>query len=432
MSRAEELIAAYLDDSLTKRESAELHAWLRADAANVRRFVLANAREEQLREAVLSSGTLRVVVAKQSPRPVVVRRTYRARAILAWAAAVVLMAVLVWSFVQRANHEPLVTLVQVNGPVSWRNDHGERVERLQKGARLAAGTLAVEGEGSRAEVTFTDGSTFALSGGSELTLGERKGKQLFLRRGALLANVSPQPAGRPLRIRTPTAEAMVLGTSFGMNAVETETFLRVNSGAVELRRLADNQALKVSVHEQVRAGVNTAQPMRPEPATAMPDHWSADSASLPGASWIGEWRTPGVLAAVPRMTFVKEDDVVEIHHHAGVVNGFPGFVTLREDSVVRVRYRIQRPLNVGVFLSTHTKEGAFSGNFQGYIEESKTPADADGWRTATVPMKSLWPIRVEPMPFQPGCVAGIIFVTTFADDVDLEVAELEVSSKSPP
>lgn len=432
MNQAEELIAAYLDDSLTEPETAELRAWLNADVANVRQFVLANAREEQLREAVLSSGTLHIVATKQSPRPVVVRWPFRARAISGWAAAVVLATVLVWFFVQRADHKSLVTLVQVSGPVSWRNDHGEHVERLQKGARLTAGTLAVAGAGSRAEVTFTDGSTFALSGGSELTLGERKGKQLFLRRGALLANVSPQPPGLPLRIRTPTAEAVVLGTSFGMNAVEAETFLRVNSGAVELRRLADNQALKVSVHEQARASVNAAQPMLPEPAAAPPDHWSADSALLPGASWIGEWRAPGVLAAVPRVVFVKENGIAESHHHAGAVNGFPGLVTLREDSVVRVRYRIQRSLNVGVFLSTHTEAGAFSGNFHGYIEESKTPADADGWRTGTVPMKSLWPIRVEPMPFQPGCVAGIIFVTTFADDVGLEVAELEVSPNIQP
>jgi ferric-dicitrate binding protein FerR (iron transport regulator) len=432
MSRAEELIVAYLDDSLTERETAELHAWLRADAANVRQFVLANAREEQLREAALSCVTLSMVAANRSPRPRFVRQTIRARAILAWAAAVVVVASLVLFVVPRTNHKSLVTLVQANGPVSWRNDSGENVGRLKKGARLAAGTLTVDGEGSRAEVTFADGSRFALSGGSELTLGERKGKQLFLRRGALLANVSPQPTGRPLRVRTPTAEAVVLGTSFGMNAVEAETFLRVNRGAVELRRLADNQALRVSDREQARAGVNAAQPMRSEPATALPEHWSANSASMPGASWIGEWRAPGVLAAVPRMVFVKENGVVENHHHAGAVNGFPGFVTLREDSVVRVRYRIQRPLNLGVFLSTRTEAGAFSGNFQGYIEERITPADAQGWRTATVPMKSIWPIRVEPMPFQPGCVAAIIFVTTFADDVGLEVAELEVSPKGQP
>ena len=97
---------------------------------------------------------------------------------------------------------------------------------------------------------------------------------------------------------------------------------------------------------------------------------------------MGEWRAPEILVAVPRTVFVTESGEHEDHFHAGASGDFPGLVTLRNDSAVRVRYRIQRPLNLGLFISTHTEGGEFSGNFQAYVEHRKTPADAEGWRTA--------------------------------------------------
>ncbi len=429
MSRDEDLIAAYLDDAITEEQTAELQAWLKADAANVRQFVLANAREDLLRRAVKSSATLRAVTEHRSPRSGFSRWTFRSNAILKCTAAVILATVVTWIAMQRADPETQVTLVQMSGPVSWRNENGGNVEHLKIDAKVSMGTLVVEGEGSRGKFAFADGSTFELSGGSELTLGDGTGKQMFLRRGTLLASVSRQPAGRPLRIQTPTAEAVVLGTTFAMNAGETETFLRVNSGEVELRRLADNQALSVSVHEQARAGVTATQPMLSEPVTPLPGQWHATRMTPRVASWLGEWRTPEALVAVPRVVFVNESGVEEKHYHAGASSDFPGLVTLREDSAVRVRYRIQRPLNLGLFISTHTESGVFSGNFQAYVEERKTPADSDGWRTATVPITSFKPLRWGPLPFQPDCVVEVIFATTYADDVGLEVAELEVISK---
>ena len=427
MSREEDLVAAYLDDSLTDEQSIRLQAWLEADAANVRQFVLANAREEQLREAVMSSSTLAAVTELASVETGNTRRRFRSPALVLCTAAVILAAVTAWYAAQQNDRE-FVTLVRMSGLVSLRSDNGATVGLLKRGAHVAAGTIVVEGEGARAEFAFADRSILTLSGGTELTMGEGSGKQMFLQRGTLLASVSRQPADHPLRIRTPTAEAVVLGTSFVMNTVPAETFLRVTSGAVELRRLADDQALKVSEHEQARAGITAIQPMRPEPIASLPVQWRAVQGSSQVTRWLGKWRPGATLTAVPRTVFVAESGVEENHYHAGAMVGFPGLVTLRDDSAVRVRYRIRHPLNVGIFLVTHTESWAFAGNFQAYIEQRKTPADADGWRTATVPMKAFMPIRVNSMPFTQGCIASTIFVTTYADDVGLEVAEFEVIS----
>jgi len=51
VNREEELIAHCLDDTLTEDGRAELEAWLHAEPANLRKFVIATAREEQLRAA---------------------------------------------------------------------------------------------------------------------------------------------------------------------------------------------------------------------------------------------------------------------------------------------------------------------------------------------------------------------------------------------
>lgn len=427
MSRHHDLIAAYLDDSLTEGQAAELDVWLKSDPANIRQFVLANAREEQLREAVAVSLPHRHVVAAKTLDSGSIPRKFQATAITVCTAAV-LVTMAAWLVVQHPDGNEMATLVHTSGAVSLRDDNDRRVRNLKIGAQVAAGTLTVEGEGSQAEFTFADHSTFTLSGGAELRLRDGYGKQLFLKSGTLLASVSRQPVGKPLRVRTPTAEAIVLGTSFAMNAANAETFLRVNSGTVELHRLADEQSLKVSEHEQARASDDATQPMRPEAVRPLPTTWIANPASSQVANWTGNWTDGKFLAAIPRTVYIREPGVRENHFHAGATNGFPGLVTLSENSAVRVRYRTQRPLNVGIFVVTHTESGAFSGNFQAYIQQHLTPPDADGWREATVPLATFIPIQGSSHSFTPGCVASTLFVTTYAADVGLEVAELEVLS----
>jgi ferric-dicitrate binding protein FerR (iron transport regulator) len=95
--------------------------------------------------------------------------------------------------------------------------------------------LSVEGAASSAQLVFRDGSTIALNGDSELVLPSKAGKQLSLRRGALSADVRPQPSSRPMLIRTSTAEIVVLGTRFYAAAQPAETAISVASGQVQVQ-----------------------------------------------------------------------------------------------------------------------------------------------------------------------------------------------------
>lgn len=55
MTRSESLITNYIEDSLTDEEVVEFEAWLKEDAANMKEFVTALARDEQLRRTVSTS-----------------------------------------------------------------------------------------------------------------------------------------------------------------------------------------------------------------------------------------------------------------------------------------------------------------------------------------------------------------------------------------
>jgi hypothetical protein len=103
------------------------------------------------------------------------------RAAAVFAVAMISATVVTWFAMKRSDPETQVTLVQMSEPVFFRKNNGADGEYLQIDSQVAAGTLVVEREGSRAKFACADGSTFELSGGSELTLGEGQGKQLFLR-----------------------------------------------------------------------------------------------------------------------------------------------------------------------------------------------------------------------------------------------------------
>ncbi len=69
MSRSEELIAAFLDDTITPTELDELQTWLRSNPEGLRTFVEANVREQQLWATVQVREKLRLVEEFSSPQP---------------------------------------------------------------------------------------------------------------------------------------------------------------------------------------------------------------------------------------------------------------------------------------------------------------------------------------------------------------------------
>lgn len=101
------------------------------------------------------------------------------------------------------------------------------------------------------QVSFVDATRLELTSDTEIrdvheTVRGGKGKRLIVVRGTLSAEVVKQPAGLPMVILTPHAEATVLGTTLKIVVDGGSTRLEVTEGRVRFMRLSDRKAVDVT------------------------------------------------------------------------------------------------------------------------------------------------------------------------------------------
>jgi ferric-dicitrate binding protein FerR (iron transport regulator) len=190
-----------------------------------------------------------------------------------------------------------------------------KVERIEGEVRLGDGTEAragqelpsgggVEtgpGQGS-ATLVYRDASRIELGPGSLARELTDLPKQLLLTRGTVAAEVTRQPAGQPFAIRTPHAEARVLGTSFRLRVEAEATRLEVKSGRVRLTRLADGKSVDVAAGQFAVAGPAEPPVARPLAARARPVLLSETFEDPRGVE--ARWKStggPGVVRTAGRL-----------------------------------------------------------------------------------------------------------------------------------
>lgn len=98
------------------------------------------------------------------------------------------------------------------GTLSLFQPLGQRWVAAQRGS-VPSGCL-LRAENSPASIALRDGSRITLQ---PLTYAEIAGSQLTLHKGAILADVKPQPPGHEFRVKTPTATITVIGTRFSVS-----------------------------------------------------------------------------------------------------------------------------------------------------------------------------------------------------------------------
>jgi ferric-dicitrate binding protein FerR (iron transport regulator) len=119
-------------------------------------------------------------------------------------------------------------------------------QRAVAGQPLAAGVgIETLGRSSSAAVVFPDGTRLELGGDTRLSEIEERPKRAGLDRGVVAADVRPQPVGFPMSLRTPNAEARVVGTRFTLTAAADETLLEVREGRVRIARSEDGASVEV-------------------------------------------------------------------------------------------------------------------------------------------------------------------------------------------
>ena len=125
---------------------------------------------------------------------------------------------------------------------------------LKSGQTLQAGHGIDVRQGGRAVVVFQDGTRFELGAETRMErIALAPAKKARVERGVVTARVVRQPAGRPLVLATPHAEAQVLGTVLTLSVGPESTRLVVEEGKVRLMRLADRRSVVVTAGHQAVA-----------------------------------------------------------------------------------------------------------------------------------------------------------------------------------
>ncbi|MEM9703725.1 MAG: FecR family protein, partial [Planctomycetota bacterium] len=251
-------------------------------------------------------------------------------------------------------------------------------------------TAADAGDGW--ELRYADGTVITVAGPARLLArsSAQGGKELTVRYGLLSADVAPQPAGRPLRIVTPTATLEVLGTTLDVAAGADGTRLDVNSGTVAITRIADGRRAEVAAGQFATAVADPAgAELRPAPQPRVPDRWALDlSDGLPDG-WDAGFLidTPAGPAVRSRSDGKGRERNVAVMTHNAWAAGDTAFARLFPDSVLTLTLRQDEPAPLRVMLVTRARPGGeASFGRQLYYDLPADPAAGTGWRTLRIPL----------------------------------------------
>ena len=337
--------------------------------------------------------------------------------------------------------DAIVEVASLDGAASWSDGHTV-LSNLAVGHKLSAGMVSLQGESAFLTLRFDDGTTVTMTGEVMLEFAARWHKSVVLRHGTLSIDARPQPAGRPMRIQTPTAEVEVVGTILSVTADSSETQLGVGEGSVRLQRLADGQTVEVPEHHMATASLATGQPMAATRPGQLPSRYRQTFDGTPCFRCRGKWmaaddRLPSRARAVPFVAGRGADGKPIVHYGMTVRDQDHGFVALHDDSVVAVRFRCATLSRIQVMIGMRGPGGSFAGNFEAQIDsDSAAPEDdpgdgpSNGWRWLEVPARKFIASCKEFPVLTPGHSVGMLLVDTFSSDASLEVAEVVVGRQA--
>ncbi len=429
------LIQRLLDGTLTPAEHAEVNQRLRDDAT----------LREHLRD-IAEQAVAMGDMARQRKTDTLVRsphsagKSARYSSWLALAASLTVLAASAWLFLG-SRETPVLTLVDASGSVAWSHG-GEWRTEIGIGESMAAGTLETVGESATAQLQFRDGTLISLTGESELSFSEDGQKLLVLREGSLSAQVKPQPKGKPMLVRTPSAEAEVIGTVFNLSIRSEDTLLKVDEGLVKLKRLSDGSAIDVPAKSSALASLDSTSKLNSSSTPDALSAWSFDfTTTVPPNDWRGVWRDTsegGRMVSSPYVASRRSEDSIITHFGVSVRTAMlnPPLALIATDrSVVRYRLNQDQLARLQVMLLTNVSKGGYGGNFECIISAEELKPDADGWCEIEIPVSRFKPADhrrniQERYPSPVGHILTGILISSFQRDTKLTVARFELSEES--
>jgi len=306
MERLEELTATYLDGALSPAETLELDNHLRADPLAARQFAEFYAQDRMLGELHRSEdvraiesimadvrreegafvGSVMEQVRQQRPQLTVggmavaltwLQRLCRSR--LAWIGATAMLLIGAYHFVLFPVEGRPVLLTGPGSVVRLERD-GAELPAFDGLKLLANDILMISGTNSVGVNYNPEKTRIELLPGTTLRLLDwAKGKHFDLRQGKLEASVAHQRPFKAMLVRTPEAEARVLGTRFSLTTATNRTQLDVDEGLVRLTRRSDGTAVKVSAGQYAIVAGRTELNALPQTGSILHEYWTNLSGS---------------------------------------------------------------------------------------------------------------------------------------------------------
>ncbi len=451
MNRFDELSLRFCDGELDDAEASELQLLLKDDAVaecfrstllieGELRALARSAASPRIADAVMktlsqdrSSRTEAIVmtsIQRASPRwrrpadrkPISLP-SWKIRCLAFGAIAMILLGT-GWYLSQPHDRSVIVATLSIYG----------RVEPLHAGQ-----VVTTEGNPDSAEIAYPDGTHVEILGNSMVVVQQdsQGGKRLNVLMGAIQADVTPQPAGRPMMISTPTATLEVLGTSFGVEADKKATQLDVSSGRVSMTRKIDGRRVEVAAGQFANASESVNELLTPRPLPQLPDAWSEDfSDGLPNGWQAGVLRSGedgNVVQAAPD-GHGKENNIAVTTHNAWG-EGQHALAQLYGDSVLNIRFRQDAPAPLRIMLVTRAyprESGRFGSNY--FYEDDAWSSDLPKgqWRTISVPLAGASYTKKRGRfeygsPPVDGLAVFMLQVTTLEQDVGLTVDRMWIT-----
>lgn len=274
----------------------------------------------------------------------------------------------------------IARITGVSGGLIWTGDRGQIVRNITVGTKLAGGTIEGLAPDSWFELQFRDGSSVTISGASLLTFADLGQKELRLREGRLSAKVEPQPAGKPMLIRTRSALLKVLGTQLDVEADLASTVLTVSEGKVNFKRLSDGSEVDVLAKHQVTT--DTDKDLSPALTPDSVHQWKSQLSQKPGS--YGKWQagTKNAPASMKAIPLIPPNAPQMTIHVAGLSvdrpDGSPVVLLPNTKFVVRGRLRTEATeARVYFGIRVSYPNGEFAGMFRGDLHHKQPLATKD-------------------------------------------------------
>ncbi len=337
--------------------------------------------------------------------------------------------------------EPEVALVpkveQRAGTVQVReqgHDAAADARDVEVAAAIQPGqTIETRGSESTTVLAYDDNTSIVLGNDTTFTIEKAAQKQLALEAGSLAANVSPQPASKPMRIVTPHAEIQVVGTRFSVETERDHTKLSVTEGKVLIRLIQQEDGRWTEVPAGRYAIAQPAtQKVVVNNIPDLPKTWSEDFENGLPAGWrLGKLVKESCCKGTKYSARAKQvQDVFQIRTPTKRSEG-EGLFQIHPDTHVHLILKVKGHAVVSLFMSTRS-DGPVTQYGSFVFPELDKIIKKNTWYQVSIPISAFQPMRGTQGDFpHPDDVPFEMSLNNFKHDIGLTLDKIWVTRGGP-